>query len=205
MQANTQFASGGENSADRGLVSCVALGKSSLAVSPATISLEKRGTELIQLFVEFLERALPQVPRRPAAANHWETLLDIKLCATFDATPLEDGIGHPAESVIQEALLSTADRLLAAEILREFCLNPTRPVFGASILRCLGRLPEAGTSEWREQLVRDALKADNLEVRDAAIQAAESWGGNGMAAVLRKHDEPDAFLRHYQYKVADNL
>lgn len=134
-----------------------------------------------------------------------KTLLDIKLCAAFDAAPLKDGIDHAAENILQEALRSPASSLLAAETLRELCLNPERPAFGASILRCLGRLPDASTPEWRTQLVREALNADNPEVRDAAMQAAESWGGNGIATVLREHDEPDAFLRQYQRKVAASL
>lgn len=205
MPTNTRSASGGEDSASQVLAPYVTLGKSSLAVSPAASALEKRGTTLVQRIAEFLHRASAQAARSTTAANQLKTLLDIKLCAAFNAAPLEDGIDHPAESILQEALRSPANSPPAAETLRELCLSPERPAFGASILRCLGRLPDASTPEWRKQLVRDALNADNPEVRDAALQAAESWGGDGMAAVLREHDEPDAFLRQYQRQVAASL
>ena len=62
-----------------------------------------------------------------------------------------------------------------------------------------------GTEEWRVGLVRAALGADDVEVRDAAAQAAESWGDFGMIAVLEAHAELLAWLKDYIDAVVDDM
>ena len=41
----------------------------------------------------------------------------------------------------------------------------------------LGRQTDIGNAAWRAGLVRDALATADIEIRDAAVHAAESWGG----------------------------
>ena len=91
-------------------------------------------------------------------------------------TRLEDGISHPAEEIIGQALQSGECPDVLAW-LRALCLNTAQPSFAASVLRCLGRQSDPGTDKWRAGLVRAALATDDVEIRDGAVQAAESVGG----------------------------
>ena len=109
---------------------------------------------------------------------------------------------HPAEKIIGEALQS-GDDFPVLEWFEAFSLDAARPGFAASVLRCLGRQPRLGTASWRTDLVRKGLAIDNLEIRDAAAQTAETWGG--MRAILEAHFEPVPWLRDYIRDVVDDL
>lgn len=111
---------------------------------------------------------------------------------------------HKAEDIIKQALQSGEDpRIL--EWLRDFSLDAEQPVFAASILRCLGRQEHLGTSSWRSALVRDALALDDVEIRDAAVQATELWGDKDILSVLKSHSEPKSWLRDYICDVINNF
>ena len=142
------------------------------------------------------EALIPQDALRASLMN--------RLWAKFEAEPLEDGVSHPAENVITEALAELRTPR-ALECFRDISLDTDTPGFAASVLRCLGRQAGLGTEEWRVGLVRAALGADDVEVRDAAAQAAESWGDFGMIAVLEAHAEPLAWLKDYIHAVVDDM
>lgn len=118
--------------------------------------------------------------------------LEVELRSAFDAEPLEDGVSHPAQDVVRNALRTNVNVL---DWLKALSLDATRPTFAASVLRCLGREERVGTTTWRVELVGDALASEDVEIRDAAVQAAESWGGNAIVAVLESHAEPVPWLR----------
>lgn len=128
------------------------------------------------------------------------TRLEADLWAAFEADPLEDCINHPAEKIIEEALRGQ-DEFPVLEWFRAFSHDAAH--FAASVLRCLGRQASAGTASWRADLVREGLAANSVEIRDAAAQAAESWGG--MRAVLEAHFEPVPWLRDYIRGIIDDL
>jgi len=65
------------------------------------------------------------------------------------------------------------------------------------VLRCLGRLDNPLTEEWRASLVEAALASPDVEVRDAAAQAAELWNDERSHEVLRQHNETEPWLRAY--------
>ena len=132
------------------------------------------------------------------------TRLESALHATFETDPLEDGMSHPAE-VILDQTFRTREGPSILKWLREICLDSAQPSFAASVLRCVGRLLDPGTDVWRAGLVRDGLAMNDLEIRDAAVQAAESWGDPGLADVLKSHSEPVAWLRDYILDVIDDL
>ena len=127
-----------------------------------------------------------------------------KLHAAFETEPLEDGMHHKAEDIIGQALQSGKDQHIL-EWLRDFSLDTAQPVFAASVLRCLGRQEHLGTSSWRSELVRDVLALDDVEIRDAAVQAAELWGDSDILPVLKSHSEPEPWLRDYICDVIDDL
>ena len=130
--------------------------------------------------------------------------LAAELWASFGDLPVEDGVGHPAERIIAKALVQAGDKR-AIRWLRDFCVDASNPGFAASVLRCLSRVDCGGSVSWRVDLVRDGLAMDSVEIRDAAIQAAESWGDSEMVEVLRAHSEPEPWLRQYLYDVIDDL
>ena len=127
-----------------------------------------------------------------------------KLHAAFEIEPLEDGMHHKAEDIIEQALQSGEDER-TLEWLRDFSLDAAQPVFAASVLRCLGRQEYLATSSWRSELVREALALDDAEIRDAAIQAAESWDDPHILPVLKSHSESESWLRDYISAVIDDL
>ena len=130
--------------------------------------------------------------------------LAARLQATFEAEPLEDGMDHPAEQIIGQALDERENHSILG-LFRAFSLDMTHPNFSASVLRCLGRQVHPGTVSWRTALVRDALSLDDIEIRDAAVQAAELWGDKEMCSILEFHSEPETWLRDYISDIIDDL
>ena len=144
----------------------------------------------------------PAVTREPAVAHPRREQLEDTLGSAFEAEPVEDGIEHLAERIIEAALRSDENGQVIGGI-ESICLDTVRPSFAASTLRCLGRLRNPGSATWRSELVRDALAQGNAELRDAAVQAAESWGEPDLVHVLISHHEPEPWLRDYIQAVID--
>ena len=122
----------------------------------------------------------------------------------FEIEPLESGFDHPSEGIIREAMLSMEEEHVL-EWLRSVSLDPQHPSLAASVLRCLGRLERPGTELWCAALVRSALGLDEPEIRDAAVQAAESWGGKAVRIVLEAHTDPLPWLDDYIGAVIKDL
>ncbi len=130
--------------------------------------------------------------------------LSIALYSAFEEEPFENGMDHPADQIIEDALRSSRDE----RILEQFsalCLDIERPNVASSILRCLGRQTDIGNAAWRAGLVRDALATADIEIRDAAVHAAESWGGAEIVDVLISHNEPEPWLRDCIPEIIDDL
>lgn len=104
-------------------------------------------------------------------------------------------MSHPADRIIEKALQSSDRHVI--EHLRVLCLDSEGQGSASAVLRCLGRQPSPGTSSWRTRLVRDGLAKDDVEIRDAAAQAAESWPNREMRDILSSHLEPESWLRDY--------
>lgn len=111
---------------------------------------------------------------------------------------------HPAESVISAALEADEPDTVLRWI-RGICLDTSGPAFAAAVFLCVARQPGVGTAKWREELVRCGLAVDDVEVRDAAMQAAEYWADPGMLHVLSAHSEPIAWLDEYRQALIDDL
>ncbi len=133
-----------------------------------------------------------------------QTQFSNRLHAAFEASQLESGMSHPAERIIATALRSSKNRQVF-DWLKSFSLDEEHPGFAASVLRCLGRQTKPGTYSWRAELIRRALTADNVEIRDAAVGAAESWGDRESASILKSHREPEPWLREYISDVISDL
>ena len=132
-------------------------------------------------------------------------ILLFHLGADFDAEPLEAGMAHRAEETLAQALTQQPgeDTL---EHLMEICTNDQRPGFASSVLNCLSRLDDRpGTPEWRTGLVKATLQSTDVEIRDAAIGAVESWQEPSLINELREHHETEWWLRDYQKGVIQDL
>ena len=127
-----------------------------------------------------------------------------RLWEAFDSEVLEDGMDHPAEQIIGDAIDSTTD-LPVIQWLKSIVLDAEQPSFASSVLRCLGRRPNIGTTSWRTQLVREALGMNDIEIRDAAVQAVESWRDRSLVEVVRAHTESEPWLQQYIKDVIDDL
>ncbi len=200
-------------------------GRESLAASKEAAFLQKEWMEAARHL--FFEPAAVIPIHTPLITNLFPALLDVvcfdltepqdvvvddrgrenlvsKLWSSFENDPLEDGIEHPAEKIIGDALRS-ADEQSVLGWLKRICADASHPGFAASVLRCLGRHGSVGTVSWRVGLVRDGLAMDSAEIRDAAVQAAESWGDYDLLDVLGSHSDPEPWLRQYISDVIDDL
>ena len=126
------------------------------------------------------------------------------LWMSFESEPVEDGMEHPADTIIVDAYRSANGRHVF-NWLKSFSTNASQPRFAASVLRCIGRIDNFGTVSWRVGVIRDCLAIDEVEIRDAAVQAAELWADVEVVGVLRFHLEPESWLREYILDVADEL
>ena len=139
----------------------------------------------------------------PVATSEQTELLN-KLLAAFETDPLEDGINHPAERIIRQALqFSEGPQIF--NWFESFSLDTNHPSFAASVLRCLGRQTSPGTDSWRARLVCAGLTMDNVEIRDATVQAVESWGDLKLVNILKSHHETEPWLREYILDVINDL
>lgn len=91
----------------------------------------------------------------------------------LDNVPLEDGFTHPAEAVLRPYVRCSGidqwvERLLAEE---------PQDSRQAVLLRLVARVGLPGSSVTRQRLVLDGLARPESELRDATIQAVETWGG----------------------------
>ena len=127
-----------------------------------------------------------------------------RLRAAFESEPFEDGMDHPAEQIIKRALQSSENQQVF-DWFENFSLDMGHPSFAASILRCLGRQTNLGTSSWRARLVRKTLAVGNVEIRDAAVQATESWNDPELVEILRSHNETEPWLYEYILSVINDL
>ena len=122
--------------------------------------------------------------------------LEADLKASFRNEPVEDGFTHAAEDILASALSETPGEP-TLEWIHWFSMDTSRPADASSTLRCLARLDEEVPLAWREKFVRDGLGSADLEIRDAAVQAAESWADHVIVVVLKAHLEAQPNEEHW--------
>ena len=128
-----------------------------------------------------------------------------KLVAMLLDEPIEDGVTHPAEGLIDEALRadsSDCQNWLSQVLVEHY---PTRLSLCASIVRCIGRLDYDRVRGWGMRVADDALRNRDAEVREAAIRALEAWGGPAAIDMLRRHKDAEVWLNEYVQQVIVDL
>ena len=147
------------------------------------------------------------------------------LWRAFEAEPVEDGMIHPAEQIVEEyaeLLAGIAPRQLVSMLAEE------GGEFAASALCCIGRceIPRNGwpvdppavfssklahhlsiakPGGWRLGLVEAALDSPDVRIRDAAVQASENWEDPDVLPALQGHRDSVPWLSRYAQGVASDL
>lgn len=119
--------------------------------------------------------------------------------AAIDDEPVEDGVCHRVEPALAAHLEQHGVAGLVEQATRGAV--PSR---SASLLRLLGRMARI-EGNVKRRLVTEGLASAHVEVRDAAIQAVESWEDPELVGLLRQHRDSIAWLDDYAQRVADDL
>jgi len=91
--------------------------------------------------------------------------------AAVDAEPVEDGVIHPAE----RSLADVVARVGIGALLDGTPASRSAVTREAAIFRLLGRIDSLDPTS-RRMVVRRGLASSDTAVRDATVQAIESWG-----------------------------
>ena len=121
------------------------------------------------------------------------------LRAAIEAEPVEDGTSHPAERVIAETIAGNEAEGFVSALL-EVAPSPLQ----ASMLRLLGRAP-VQDAPLRRRVIEAGLSSEDVQIRDAAVQAVESWEDAACIELLRQHEEPVKWLADYIQDVIVDL
>jgi len=188
------------------------IGASTLAEYAVRLWTEGRGQFFASAFVEELALVKRTIRVPGITSPAWEVVFEAEsgsvggngfdafvssLATAFESEPFEDGYGHAAEEIIRAAI-EVGDEGVECVESAIFCTR--RVAMAAHTLQCVGRLEAPVSEEWRAQVIARALRCDALDLRDAAMQAAEAWGGTCIR-VLSEHEEPVAWLRGYAAKI----
>ena len=74
----------------------------------------------------------------------------------------------------------------------------------ADVVKVLSHSPLVSL-EHRRFIVSMCLANEDIQVRDAAITAAENWEGADLADILAAHNEKEGWLQEYMERVIVNL
>ena len=126
--------------------------------------------------------------RPPVAFEVLISHLSEKLCE-----PVLDGMNHPAQHGL-EATFHLFPDVMQVWVLKR--LDDSRLAMAADVLRLLCRFKPID-EVWRETLLAKAFASNSVEVRDAAVQAVESWGEPKLISLLKRRHEPESWLASY--------
>lgn len=105
------------------------------------------------------------------------------ICFQLKEMPIASGWEHPAQKKLEEHLLTYGSVGLHSKI--------EEPDF----MWLLARIDPVISSKERYEIVQAALLSKKLETRDAAVRAVENWATPALFELLRKHEEPETYLR----------
>lgn len=145
--------------------------------------------------------------REPHKESFFEEEFSRALRGSFECEPLEDGYSHPAERIIEEAIVKYSVLTVADWIQSAYLRSVKLPTVCASILRCVGRLDRRMTGSWGLVLAISGLSHPEVEVREAAVRALEAWGGHDSIETLKVYEniENVQWLKDYIKRVIVDL
>lgn len=113
----------------------------------------------------------------------------------FSQHHLEDGTDHPAEDILIQAMETLGEDPMLLWLSAHIAHPESKYV--EELIICLGRIPKAGTPQWRASIVEEGLRSNDLGTREAALGAADAWQDPEIIQVLRQHQEPDKLTAKY--------
>lgn len=119
----------------------------------------------------------------------------------FESESLEDGMTHPAENVVLQAILRNPH---AQDEIASLARNQ-KYNYRAELLRVTGRLPSNLVSQWGTALMKEMLLSVDIEIRDAAVRALELWALPESIEILDSHRDPTPWLNDYIQRVVADL
>ena len=120
--------------------------------------------------------------------------------------PVEDGISHAIERVMQE-LLRKSSRVGSDWINTSFqrLIEEKKEAAAAGLLQCIGRIKSNALNDIVSGLVSQGLAHSSAQVREAAISVVEQIGDTDLTSLLRSHSDPVPWLNRYAEQVLRDL
>ena len=146
----------------------------------------------------------PSKPQEASTVNDVESPWISGIFSLLAAEPVEDGFTHPAEGLLEQTLRTDAD---AAVRWIESLLSDPQNAPVAEVLKCFGRIDTALLDDKILRVFRKALAHNDIEIRDAAVQALELWGSSNAISLLKEQldYEQTPWLREYIERVVRDL
>ncbi len=141
--------------------------------------------------------------RRPVVKFEDSESFSIALSSFLASEPVEDGVSHPAEGLIQD--LIEAQPVCALHWIKEYLDLNVRPAIAAGAVQCLGRIPFKKVRVIAHDIIAWALSHSSTEVREAAISCIEQWEDPSLIGLLKKHDDHVPWLNDYSQMVIGDL
>jgi len=124
--------------------------------------------------------------------------LGIHLCFSLAKESLEDCRWHPAEKILRDALhydnIGETMTLLCSSDKIDTVLCKRNP---AEIIKIIGRLDYDEVKDWIVPILKDALKNDDISIRDSAVMAIENFENKELFYLLKEHNESIDWLKDY--------
>ncbi len=117
----------------------------------------------------------------------------------IERQPVEDGDSHPAEELVADHI----ERFDGGGLV-EHALSGDGSTHAPELIRLMGRTPEIAP-DLRRLIVGRGLASGDLAVRDASIQAVETWEDPSLIALIRAHRDPVGWLAEYAEMVVRDL
>jgi len=108
---------------------------------------------------------------------------------------------HPCESALASYIELFGE--IGVDILQMKALRAGAATY-ADLVKVLSHSPLVSL-EHRRFIVLTGLTHEDIQVRDAAVTAAENWEGVDLADILAAHEEKEGWLREYMERVIVNL
>ena len=179
------------------------------AIHSGSIDLDKEwfaGTALVIAFHSGSTGPTADIPhlapirREDTQKNAFER----RLFQIFALEPVDYGYAHPAEGLLEEALVTAPNS--ARNWIRSIVANEEKPAsVVAGIVHCLSRLERNVLDLWALDIGEIALAHSEVEVREAGVRVMETVGGPRAIEILRTHQEQVSWMRRYIAQVIANL
>ena len=140
-------------------------------------------------------RVFHALKTQEADGGHETAAAPNELIECLIAEPIEDGVTHPSESILRNALNRDTEAV-RGWIVDKWRSEPNAGLL-AALMKCVGRLAWKEVFGWGLKVAKASLSHSDIEVRDAAVQAIDLWGSSEAIALLREHREDVSWLRGY--------